>query len=210
MNAPRNGTFDFSKPVVENEGGFYLFFDTETTGLPRDYKAPISQLDNWPRIVQIAWMLYNKDGNKLSEESRIVRPEGFEIPIEASNIHGITTEKAIAVGLPLVEVLKEFKEILEKSKCLVAHNMSYDIKIIQAEFLRNNLTSDIDSKKTICTKETSTNFCAIDGPYGYKWPRLSELYTKLFAAELKDSHDALVDVRATALCFWEMKKRGIL
>lgn len=210
MNTPVNGKLDFSKPFSKEEGDFYLFFDTETTGLPKNYNAPASNLDNWPRLVQIAWIIYDKDGNRQSEESHIVRPDGFEIPIEASNIHKITTAKALADGRPLIEVLKEFKEALRQVKYLVAHNMSYDIKIIHAELLRNELDCDIESKITICTKEKSTNFCAIDGNYGYKWPKLSELYIKLFGTDLKDSHDALVDVRATAKCFWEMKKRGIL
>ena len=31
----------------------YLFFDTETAGLPRNKKTPISNLKNWPRLVQM-------------------------------------------------------------------------------------------------------------------------------------------------------------
>lgn len=210
MDIPKNGVLDFSKSTTEKGEGFYLFFDTETTGLPINYKAPVTKFDNWPRLVQIAWMLFDENGKKINEASRIIRPEGFEIPTTASNIHGITTEKAIALGLPLPEVLKEFKEVLDRSKCLVAHNMSYDIKIIHAELLRNGMVCDIEKRSTVCTKEKSTNFCAIEGMYGYKWPKLAELYMKLFNEELKDSHDALVDVTATARCFWEMKKRGII
>lgn len=188
----------------------YLFFDTETTGLPRSYNAPASQLNNWPRLVQLAWLLYDKDGNKLKQVSQIVKPEGFVIPAEASNIHGITTERAMGEGVPLRGVLEEFNEAVGQADCLVAHNMSYDIKIVHSELLRNNFPCDIEKKMTICTKEKSTNYCAIDGQYGYKWPKLSELYKKLFGRELKDAHDALVDIQATADCFWEMRKRGIL
>ena len=175
MDTPRNGTLDFggTKATVgepartdgSRGGGFYLFFDTETTGLPKDWKAPVTNLDNWPRLVQIAWMLYDKDGGKISEASYVVKPEGFDIPTVASDIHGITTEKALAEGRPLVDVLKDFKEMLDNSKSLVAHNMSYDIKIIHAELLRKNMPCDLETRATVCTKESSTNFCAIDGPY---------------------------------------------
>ena len=49
----------------------YLFFDTETTGLPKNYKAPASDLNNWPRLVQLAYHLYDNDGNKISEGDHI-------------------------------------------------------------------------------------------------------------------------------------------
>ncbi|HRY62572.1 MAG TPA: 3'-5' exonuclease [Candidatus Paceibacterota bacterium] len=207
---PHNGTFNFWGAGKANGAPFYLFFDTETTGLPKDWKAPVTKLDNWPRLIQIAWVLYDEEGNTLEERSYIVKPDGFEIPKVASDIHGITTEMALREGRPLVDVLKEFSQVADKAKRLVAHNMSYDIMIIHAELLRNGLPCGIEKKVKICTKESSTNFCAIDGPYGYKWPKLNELYMKLFNEELKDAHDALVDVKATAKCFWEMKKRGVI
>lgn len=207
---PRNGTFNFWGTADSYGSAFYLFFDTETTGLPKNWKAPVTDLDNWPRLIQIAWVLYDKEGNMLEEKSHIVKPEGFEIPKVASDIHGITTEKALAEGRPLIDVLKEFNQVAGRAQNLVAHNMSYDIMIVHAELLRNKLPCDIEKKVKTCTKESSTNFCKIDGPYGFKWPKLNELYMKLFNEELKDAHDALVDVKATAKCFWEMKKRGIM
>lgn len=203
-------TLDFEKlsqPVIKPA---YLFFDTETTGLPKNYNAPITDFDNWPRLVQIAWQAYDEEGNLLSENSLTVKPDGFEIPTQASDIHGITTEKALAEGISLVDALNEFIAILKATKNLVAHNMSYDIKIMQAEFLRTKLVNDLDTKPAICTKELATGYCAIVGPYGFKWPKLSELHTKLFGVDFEDAHDALVDVRATAKCFWEMKKQGII
>lgn len=192
--------------------GTYLFFDTETTGLPRNWNAPVSDLDNWPRLVQIAWVFY-KNGIKISSSDFIIKPEGFRIPIDASNIHGITTERAEKDGTPLQVVLREFQNIMEQSDCLVAHNISFDEKIMGAEFLRKDMPNGLISKKTICTKERSTNFCAIPSPNGYsdyKWPKLSELYLKLFGTEFEDSHSALADVNATAECFWELKKLGII
>ena len=199
-----------SKSDVE-QVGTYLFFDTETTGLPRNWYAPVDDLENWPRLVQLAWVLY-KDGIKIESVDLIIKPEGFEIPIDVSSIHGITTKLATEQGVNLQIALSKFKDLVAKADFLVAHNISFDEMIISAEFLRKNMQNSIVGKQKICTKEISTNFCAIpstNGKIGYKWPKLSELHLKLFGTNFEDSHNALADVEATAKCFWEMKKQGI-
>lgn len=58
----------------------YLFFDTETTGLPKRWNAPVTDLENWPRLVQLAWIMYDDRGNMLESRDVIVKPEGFTIP----------------------------------------------------------------------------------------------------------------------------------
>jgi len=192
-------------------GGTYLFFDTETTGLPRNWRAAVTELENWPRLVQIAWAFY-KDGVEVSSHDVIIKPEGFEIPLEASNIHGVTTERAKTEGVPLQTALSEFNNLVEQADFLVAHNISFDEMIVGAEFLRSNMLNSLVFKQKICTKDMSTNFCAIpsaNGYGGYKWPKLSELHMKLFGTEFEDSHNARADVEATAKCFWELKARGI-
>lgn len=184
----------------------YLFFDTETTGLPLDWRAPLDDLDNWPRMVQVAWLLYDHKGNLIDSKSHIIKPEGYIIPEEATSVHGITTSKALKEGNDLAKVLEELYQLMEKADCLVAHNMSFDEKIVGAEFLRKEMDNIIDLKKKICTMESSTDVCMIDGPYGYKWPKLSELYYQLFGKEFKEAHNALNDINATAEFFWEMKR----
>ncbi len=186
----------------------YLFFDTETTGLPRNWKAPVTDLNNWPRLVQLAFLFYDKNGNKISDGDYIIKPEGFTIPIETSRIHGISTERAIREGYPLKDILQKFQYLIDQVDYLVAHNMSFDEKIVGAEFLRNKMPNGIASKKKICTMQSTTNFCAIDGPYGYKWPKLSELHYKLFRTGFDEAHNAAVDINATAKCFWELKRLG--
>ena len=188
----------------------YLFFDTETTGLPRNWKSPVTDLDNWPRLVQLAFLTYDEQGNKTDSGNFIIRPDGFVIPEEASKIHRITNEKALNEGVPLKNVLDNFKNLISKSTYLVAHNISFDEKIIGAEFLRINMDNSLMGKKKICTMEKSTLFCKLEGPYGYKWPKLSELHFKLFNSKFEESHNAEVDIFTTAKCFWEMKKLGVI
>ena len=188
----------------------YLFFDTETTGLPKRWDAPVSDLENWPRLVQIAWLYFDENGKEISNKSEIIKPEGFIIPEEASRVHGISTEIAIKKGIDLNKVLREFSDITSKAKFLIAHNMSFDEKIIDAEFLRKKIGKSLFQPEKICTKEASTQYCEIPGNYGYKWPSLSELHIKLFGSDFEDAHDALIDVEACARCFFELKKKGII
>ncbi len=188
----------------------YLFFDTETTGLPRNWKAPVSDLNNWPRMIQIAWILCDSEGNRIQSNDYIIQPENFIIPVEAARVHGISTQKAINEGVKLIDVLTEFNNLVEQANFIVAHNISFDEKIVGAEFLRKGIRSDFDRKKKLCTMQASTNYCRLPGPYGYKWPKLSELHIKLFGVDFDEAHDASVDINATERCFWEMRKIGII
>ncbi len=186
----------------------YLFFDTETTGLPRIWGAPVTDLENWPRLVQLAYLLYDENGNKISAVNHIVKPENFVIPSEASRYHGITTERANLAGISVLTVLNEFQTFIDRAECLVAHNMNFDEKIIGAEFLRNHLPDSLAAKRKICTMQMTTNFCAIEGPFGYRWPRLCELFYKLFGTGFIEGQSAVSDIEATAKCFWELKRLG--
>jgi DNA polymerase III epsilon subunit-like protein len=188
----------------------YLFFDTETNGLPLDWKAPVTNLSNWPRLVQIAWVLFDYDGNEIHRNDDIIKPVGFTIPKEASLIHGITTERALDEGIDLGLSLREFNEQISKATNLVAHNMSFDEKILGAEFLRSGYSNPIPYKNRICTMKSTTDYCAIEGYYGYKWPKLSELHIKLFGHDFEEAHDAAADIDATARCFWELRNRKLI
>lgn len=187
----------------------YLFFDTETTGLPKNWSAPVTDLDNWPRLVQLAWLLYDGKNQEIKSADRIIIPEGFIIPTEASNVHGISTKRAHEEGIELTDALNEFSSALEEANFLIAHNISFDEKIAGAEFIRKNISGKLDTIPKICTMKTTTNICKIPGRYGYKWPNLTELHEHLFNTGFDGAHDALTDVKACADCFFELKKTGM-
>jgi DNA polymerase-3 subunit epsilon len=189
---------------------YILFFDTETTGLPKNFNAPATDINNWPRMVQLAYTFQDIHGRVISKGNYIIKPEGYSIPAASSSIHGITTGRANREGKNLSEVLKNFNSLVIQSKYLVAHNINFDIKIVEAEFIRMNIPCSLQSKSKICTMESSTNYCAISGTYGYKWPTLSELHYKLFNSIVKEAHNAEIDVNATVKCFWELKQKGII
>ena len=186
-----------------------LVFDTETAGVPRNYNAPISDLDNWPRLVQIGWALYS-NGLLVGSSEYIIKPEGFTIPERASRIHRITTEIAELKGVPLQEVLLKFSESVRIASCIVGHNTFFDRSIVGAEFLRCGMENVLLEKRDICTMKESTNYCKLPGGYGYKWPKLQELYRVLFGREMGAAHTALVDVEATATCFFELVRLGVI
>jgi DNA polymerase-3 subunit epsilon len=200
-----------SKGFFDSENGpYYLFFDTETTGVPKNWKAPITNFENWPRIIQLAWIVADSNGNEIYKNNFIIKPDGFTIPIEASNVHGITTEYAIRVGNSLENVLKIFEKYCSNSEYLIAHNISFDSKVIGSEFLRILSRNPLENHELLCTMESSTNYCKISGNYGYKWPKLSELHIKLFGIDFEGAHNALSDIEATAKCFWEMRKLKLI
>ena len=157
-------------------------------------------------MVQLAWMLFDKDGNKIDCNDYIIKPEGYTIPLEASRIHGITTQQALEEGISLRKVLDEFYELINEADYLVAHNMSFDEMIVGAEFLRNEFENPIPQKKRICTMKSTVDFCALKGKYGNKWPKLSELHYKLFNKDFEEAHNAMVDITITAKCFWHLRK----
>ena len=188
----------------------YLFFDTETTGLPKNWKAPVTDLNNWPRMIQIAWILCDQNGTRIESGDFIIQPEGFTIPSDASRVHGISTEKAIREGEDLEQVLIKFGALADRADYIVAHNISFDEKIVGAEFLRKGVQTDFERKPKLCTMKASTDYCRLPGPYGYKWPKLSELHIKLFGVDFEEAHDASVDINATEKCFWELRKMGLI
>ncbi len=189
----------------------YLFFDTETTGLPRNYQAPLDDFLNWPRIVQIAWSLYDADGQHWESYNYVIKPDGFVIPIEATNIHRISQERAMAEGVELKKALEHFLKDVQKASHLVGHNVDFDDKIVGSELLRLGLPNHLSLANKICTMRSSAAVCQIDnGRGGYKWPNLTELYNFLFRTGFPEAHDALFDVRACAECFFELKRRGMI
>ncbi len=190
----------------------YLIFDTETTGLPQNYNAPLTDFENWPRLVQIAWQLHDMRGNLLVARNLIVKPDGFTIPYNSVQIHGISTERAMEEGLDIKEVLSMLKDDIAKAEHGIGHNIEFDYNIVGSEYLRAGLDNPLEELSDIDTKLEGTNFCAIPGGRGgqFKWPTLTELHQKLFGKGFDDAHDAAYDVDATARCFFGLIKESVI
>ncbi len=192
----------------------YLFFDTETTGLPRNWNAPSSATGNWPRMVQLALLVHNDRATLLKEYNFIIQPDGYTISDQAARIHGITTQRAREEGVPLPSVLETFRNLLDECKYLIAHNVDFDEKVLGAEYYRIEKVDPMVGYPKICTMKDRrvVKYCALrPKQYGhFKWPKLSQLHSKLFGEDFEDAHNAAADVSATAKCFWELRRRGVL
>ncbi|RLD28672.1 MAG: DNA polymerase III subunit alpha [Bacteroidetes bacterium] len=188
----------------------YLIFDTETTGLPKRWNAPITDTDNWPRCIQIAWQLHDELGNLIDHQDYLVQPEGFNIPYDAEKIHGISTELAKEKGIALVEVLEKFNEALSKTKFIVGQNLGFDINIMGCEFVREDIANKLQEFPILdtCTEHTASLCKLPGGRYGkFKLPTLTELHKYLFNKPFKEAHNATADVEATTRCFFELIRR---
>ena len=189
----------------------YLIFDTETTGLPtKGYKQPISDVENWPRVIQLAWQLHDDDGRLVEHKDFLIQPEGFDIPYGSEKIHGISTELADKEGIPLLEGLDLFKEVVAKADFLVGHNVKFDVNVLGCEFFRSELPTDWTEQPILdtCTEKTA-NLCKLLGGRGgrFKLPTLSELHEHLFESQFNEAHNATADVEATTRCFLELIRR---
>lgn len=158
----------------------------------------------------MAYILADENGNIVISENRIVYPSNFIIPDKASRIHGITTDNARENGEDIIDILSDFNNTLENANFLVAHNIEFDSNVLGAEYLRNYFINPLPRLKFLCTMKSTTNLCAIPGNYGFKYPKLSELYYELFNSPLVEAHNAFADVKQTLKCFYELKKRNIL
>lgn len=187
-----------------------LFFDCETTGLPpkdADWKTDYKK---FPRICQLSWILNGR------EENHIIRPDGWVIPQEATDVHGITNEYAQEHGKPFEFVWGEFIADCKQAKLICGHNVYFDISTIKSEIMRRNAYDDVIEQalhkgKRIDTMRPAMKF--VDARFSngrLKFPRLEELYAKCFPGESFPAHDAICDVRAVARCLPVLVDNGII
>jgi len=189
-----------------------VFFDTETVGLPKNYKAAINDTSNWPMITQFGYQAYSESGALLHEHQTLVcPPDGIAFPIseEASKVTGITDAICVEKGEPIANAMKDFVAVVNDAKLLVAHNLGFDRPVMTCEMLRSGQRPVPNpERRFLCTMLATVDFCKIIGPYGFKWPKLIELHNHLFGCDFDGAHDALVDVSATAKCYFELVNRG--
>jgi len=190
----------------------YLIFDTETTGLPKRWDAPVSDSDNWPRCIQIAWQLHDEMGKLVEHRDYLIKPDGFNIPYESEQIHGISTDLATENGTSLAEVMDSFEEVLSKAKFVVGHYVSFDLNVVGAEHYRLGKDSRLASLPVLdsCTEVTAELLRLPGGRGGrYKLPTLTELHQYLFDLPFGEAHNASADVEATTRCFFELIRTDV-
>lgn len=181
--------------------GNYLFLDTETTGMIR-----IGQPS--PRLVEVAWLICDTEGTILERDEYVIRPDGFTIPQVATSVHGITTDYARSVGVPLQKSLEALSLCAGNCTLIVGHNVKFDLAIIAGECRRIGVVDPLATLPSVCTMEATAAFCGMRRGNGYKWPTLSELHQKLLGVSYEHNHRAANDVKACARCFFALKNIG--
>lgn len=200
-----------------------LVVDVESTGLPISWDRASSDVDNWPRIIEMAFELFDETGKTLEKVIELIAPDNWEIPTKQTFItkgsseaeaikqaqfwidNGFDTETSKLLGVPLPEVLKKFAKLYDECDLMLCHNTSYDKNVISAELIRYGIKVR-GKKPDFCTKLEGEEICKIPGKYPgkFKWPTLNELYTHLFDCPFQGAHAAGCDIQATKECYLEI------
>jgi len=187
---------------------YYLILDVETIGLPNNWDAPVQDTENWPQILEIGWALYeNSQSNFITEESFLIK-QTREIPKDVRNLTGISTEETKKNGTDINYALTRLVDLLQKFKpILVGHNIEFDTKIIQASLIRNEKNFELIIYDRVCTMKTSKEYCDLPG---LKYPKLDELYLKIYGKGRENVHRVQSDVEDTSKVFFKLLDMGII
>lgn len=184
-------------------------FDTETTGF---INKKDSRLDIQPHIVQFAWIYWeikNNDFREIKRLNQMIKPK-IHIPFAASQVHHIY-DIDVKNAPDIKDYIDEFLKIINESDVIIWHNIEYDADMIKLELKRLHREFEYNPKQVVCTMKQTVNFCELPGSWDrFKYPKLWELYKKLFWEYFIWAHDAIVDVEATLKSFMELYKKQII
>jgi DNA polymerase-3 subunit epsilon len=190
-----------------------LVFDTETTGLPADQNAPITDSAKWPYIIQLSFMVFDTETKEILEYSdHIIRLDNtVDISPASIAIHQITAQRSQSEGIPIQQALDHLGEYMSEADVLVGHNILFDKRMLMVEFFRNKMKSCLYRNGSgipeYCTMKRSTDICKLPtlnkktGEIYNKYPTLSELHTHLFCRKPRGTHNAIADVMICLRCY---------
>lgn len=178
---------------------YYIVFDTETNGLPKDRSNPPAETHlyayNTARLLQLSWACYDKNGLLIKVDDHYIKPDGYKVA--ATEIHGITEEIA-QNGESFIAVMKKFYPDFKQVKCMIGHNVNFDVNVMKSEMIRRKLTklkSEFDSVKKICTMRTCKDIAKVMTKQGkIKFPTQTELYNSIMGKQMEDAHNSKYDV----------------
>jgi len=184
----------------------FLVVDTETSGLPKKWDLPYDAKNNWPHVVQIAWIIFNAKGEELKRENHYIKNNDFKISKSAQNIHHLDSEFLKKNGKDRLHVMQRLAKDLENYQPLIiAHFVELDFHMICAEFFRTNIKSNIGQLPLFCTMKASKPY--IKNP-SIKYLKLNRFYKTIFNKRPEKLHDALSDALLTAEIFFYLLQNG--
>jgi len=191
------------------------FYDFETNGFPL-WSKPSSD-PGQPHIVQAAAVMVDADTRETVHSfDLIAKPEGWEIPDEVAEVHGITTEHAAAVGFHEAQIVAFLMYFHDMSNCRVGHNQPFDARIMRIALRRFGTEARADDWKageSYCTQRASTPICKLPptekmlaaGRKGNKTANLSEAFFHFTGGAFENAHTAMADVLATMRVYWAIQ-----
>lgn len=191
-----------------------LFYDSETTGIP-DWKNP-SESPSQPHLVDLAALLYTDQGELIGQMETLIKPDGWVIPQDCIDVHGITNELAAAEGIDEAAALGQFMALHDQAGLRIAHNRTFDDRLIRIALKRfggetveaRDLAADeYKAKPGDCTMWLTKEICKLPGKgAAYKLPKLTEAYRHFFPGEeVTGAHRAMADARACARIYFKVK-----
>jgi len=185
---------------------YFLFIDTEASGLPLKWDQPYSADGNWPHALQVSWLIYDKRHTLVKQQNHYIGSEGIHITPAALAIHGLTPEFLAINGKPRTEVLQLLTADLQRYQPMVTgHFIRLDYYLLGAAFYRSAMENPLHKLPVFCTMVATTQLVHSSLT---RHLRLEELYYMLFNTDLQHQHNALYDAQATAACFFELRNRG--
>jgi hypothetical protein len=189
----------------------FLLFDVSTNGKPKNWRAHFTDTFSWPKLLHIAWLLYDKKGNLTEEGDYLINPMSMELDPAALRMAGLTEDQLKNEGKDVREVLEKFGKAVEQSMYIFAFNLQYNENVVLAELYRNNMEHKFMQAERFCLMRESTYFCRIPGKDGgFKWPSLTELHAKLFKVGYEGAGNASKDIMAISRCFNKLLNLGQL
>jgi DNA polymerase-3 subunit epsilon len=184
---------------------YLIFLDVETTGLPVQWNKPYDAVGNWPSAIQVAWIVYTRDGKEVKKQNHYVNDEHLEISNAAKKVHGITRRILEKNGVSRKKIFASLARDLERYRPLVVgHFIELDYHVLGADACRESVGHTLATFPAFCTMLATTHMVANPTK---KYLKLRELYTLLFNMQMSSRHNALEDARATALCYFELLRR---
>ncbi|MEY4321840.1 MAG: hypothetical protein RL167_568 [Actinomycetota bacterium] len=188
-------SFDFDSALPEWAKKIAVF-DLETTGLDLTDA----------RIVTACAVELDDAGNQVGNNSEWLADPVINIPTQASDVHGITSEIARRDGRPAKEVVSEILEALrgffDRGLPVVAYNAPYDFTILHFEALRHGLTP-LQNPQPIIDPLVIDKF---KDKYR-KGKRRLENAAEFYKVPLTDAHNATADAIAAGRVAQAIAKR---
>lgn len=185
---------------------YILVIDTETSGLPKKWDAPFETKNNWPHVLQIAWIIYEASGSLVKKANHYLKPGEFKITKASTKIHNITSDFLQKNGEERLEVFESLAaDINHYRPLIVAHFAELDFCMVGAEYHRLRMLNPLTESTFFCTLKASAPY--VKNP-AFNFLKLNVFYKTLFHKRPNNLHNALTDAELTAEIFFYLLKKG--